>query len=391
MLGIASLGATPAIAADEGLMKDVAFGDYTAAARSSELARRLLTPLAFERIEPRLANAKTEPLDLAEERFVIYVPQGAPPPKGYGVLVFIPPWPEAALPKDWPHVLDRHGMIFVSAARSGNDADTLDRRIPLALLGYENIRRRYTLDPNRAYVGGLSGGSRVALRVALAYPDLFRGALLNAGSDPLGGDGIALPPADLFKRFQDSTRLVFVTGDRDEVNLHNDLVSRTSMREACVLDVASVTMPRTGHAIADAASLERALKALDAPNDVDAAKLASCRAGIAHELATKTAEADAAIAAGDRTRATEILNAIDARYGGEAAAEIAVLAGSTRLRPRTLSKPFASDRHHRRRCVRCVPSRPWVGLVAAIISSYSRASHGSASGPLAWPRRAERA
>jgi pimeloyl-ACP methyl ester carboxylesterase len=324
-LGLAGFAATPALAADDGLSKDVTFGDYAAAASSSELARRMLTPLAFERIRPRLLGASGEPLDLAQERFVVYVPQGSPPPGGYGLLVFVPPWPEAALPKDWPRVLDRHGMIFVSAAHSGNAADTLDRRIPLALLGYENIRRRYPLDPNRAYVGGLSGGSRVALRVALAYPDLFRGALLNAGSDPLGSDGIALPPTDLFRRFQDSTRLVFLTGDRDEANLHNDLVSRKSLRDWCVLDVASVTMPRTGHQIADAPGLERALKALDAPNDVDAAKLASCRADVDHRLAADTAEAEAAMAAGDRARATDILNAIDARYGGTAATEIAAL------------------------------------------------------------------
>lgn len=325
LLAALGLAATPALAADDGLMKDVTFGDYAAAASSSELARRLLTPLAFERIGPRLANAKPQPLDLAQERFVVYVPEGAPPANGYGLLVFIPPWPEAALPKDWPHVLDRHGMIFVSAARSGNDADTLDRRIPLALLGYENIRRRYRLDPDRAYVGGLSGGSRVALRVALAYPDLFRGALLNAGSDPLGGEGIALPPADLFRRFQDSTRLVFLTGDRDEVNLHNDLVSRRSLKDWCVFDVASVTMPRTGHAIADAAGLERALKALDAPHGVDETRLANCRAGVERDLASNVAEAEAAIAAGNRARATEILNAIDARYGGDASTEIAAL------------------------------------------------------------------
>jgi len=324
-LGLAGAAATPAIAADDGLMRDVTFGDYAAAASSSELARRLLTPLAFERIRPRLANAKAQPLDLAQERFVVYVPRGAPPPEGYGLLVFIPPWPEAALPKDWPHVLDRHGMIFVSAARSGNDADTLDRRIPLALLGHENIRRRYAIDPARTYVGGLSGGSRVALRVALAYPDIFRGALLNAGSDPLGGDGIALPPADLFRRFQDSTRLVFVTGDRDEVNLHNDFVSRASLRDECVFAVASVTMPHTGHAIADAAGLERALKALDAPSAPDAAKLARCRADVERALAAKTADAEAAIAAGDRARAAAILNAIDARFGGEAATQIAAL------------------------------------------------------------------
>ena len=62
--------------------------------------------------------------------------------------------------------------------------------MPLALLAYENIRRSHTLDANRVYVGGMSGGSRVALRVALAYPDVFRGALLNAGSDPIGDGAV---------------------------------------------------------------------------------------------------------------------------------------------------------------------------------------------------------
>src|SRR5690242_13521186 len=56
-LGLAGFGATPALAADGGLMKDVTFGDYGAAASSSELARRVLTPLAFERIKPHLSSA----------------------------------------------------------------------------------------------------------------------------------------------------------------------------------------------------------------------------------------------------------------------------------------------------------------------------------------------
>jgi pimeloyl-ACP methyl ester carboxylesterase len=329
--GVAALGAALAVSAplvfavDHGLMRDARFSDYTPAASSSEIARRQLTPLAFERIRPRLADATAQPIDLAQERFVVYVPQGEPPPQGYGLFVFIPPWPEPSLPRDWPHVLDRHDLIFVSAARSGNDADTLDRRVPLALLGYENIRRRYRLDANRTYVGGFSGGSRVALRVALAYPDIFRGVLLNSGSDPLGGEGIALPPPVLFHRFQDSTRLVFVTGDRDEVNLHHDLVSRSSLRERCVFDVASMTMPRTGHAVASAAGLDRALKALDESTAVDAKALASCRADFDRALAAKISEADAAISAGDRDRATEILRAIDSEYGGMAATGIASL------------------------------------------------------------------
>ena len=324
-LGFAGLGAAAACAADDGLMKDVTFDDYSAAARSAELARRLFTPLTYLRIAPHLGEARAQPLDLANERFVVYVPEGAPPPRGYGLLVFIPPWPEASLPKDWPPVLDRHGVIFVSAANSGNDAGLLDRRIPLALLGYENIRRRYPLDADRLYVGGLSGGSRVALRVALAYPDLFRGALLNAGSDPIGDNGVPLPPAELFRRFQASTRIVYLTGERDEINVHNDLVSEKSLRAWCAFDLHALTMPRRAHETANAAALERALKELEKPRSTDAEKLATCRADVDRKLAADVAEASSALARGERKRAVAKVNAIDQRYGGLAAKAVADL------------------------------------------------------------------
>src|SRR5437879_3459051 len=94
------------------------------------------------------------------------------------------------------------------AARSGNDASVLARREPLALLAAHNLMQRYPVDPERVYVGGFSGGARVAMRLALGYPDLFRGAILNAGSDPIGGAEIPLPPRDMFMRFQSSKRIV---------------------------------------------------------------------------------------------------------------------------------------------------------------------------------------
>jgi len=71
----------------------------------------------------------------------------------------------------------------VTAANSGNDAPTIDRREPLALLAAHNTMKQYPVDPQQVYIGGFSGGARVALRLALAYPDVFHGALLNAGSD----------------------------------------------------------------------------------------------------------------------------------------------------------------------------------------------------------------
>jgi pimeloyl-ACP methyl ester carboxylesterase len=107
-----------------------------------------------------------------------------------------------------------------------------------------------------------SGGARVALRLALGYPDVFHGALLNAGSDPIGTLDVPLPPADLFRRFQESTRLVYLTGERDEENLGRDVDSRRSLDKWCAYDVLTQTEPRTGHELADASAFSRSLEAL---------------------------------------------------------------------------------------------------------------------------------
>jgi pimeloyl-ACP methyl ester carboxylesterase len=100
-------------------------------------------------------------------------------------------------------------MIFVTAAQSDNEADVLNRPEPLALLAAHNIMQRYPVDPQQVYVGGFSGGARMALRLARAFPDLFHGALLNASSDPIGNAQIPLPPQELLFQFQESTRIVY--------------------------------------------------------------------------------------------------------------------------------------------------------------------------------------
>jgi pimeloyl-ACP methyl ester carboxylesterase len=78
-------------------------------------------------------------------------------------------------------------------------------------------------------VGGFSGGARVALRIALGYPDVFRGAILNAGSDPIGDSATPLPPRELFAGFQEEARLIYITGEKDP-RWAMDLDSMASMR-----------------------------------------------------------------------------------------------------------------------------------------------------------------
>ncbi|HLZ98979.1 MAG TPA: hypothetical protein VKP66_13650, partial [Steroidobacteraceae bacterium] len=245
-----------------GLQRDVVFSDYFALSSSAELVHRLLSPLNAVRVSQRLAHSpvavRDQPIDLEKERFTVYVPANAPA-DGYGLLVFIPPWENAALPPGWAAVLERHGVIFVSAANSGNDANVLDRREPLALLAAHNIAQRFHVDPQRTYIGGYSGGSRIALRLALGFPDVFRGAFLNAGSDPIGDAELPLPPADLFSLFQETSRIVYISGQNDAVNVGKDAASERSLLEWCAFDLYVERSPWMEHEVAGPAVLGRAL------------------------------------------------------------------------------------------------------------------------------------
>jgi pimeloyl-ACP methyl ester carboxylesterase len=330
LLSLAGCAHGPAAPLTPGtLLKDVTFTEYSPLSRGAEIARRMMTPLASRHLQQFISTKggalREQPVDLAKEKFAVYVPAGAPPKSGYGLLVFVAPWPEATEPRRWRPPLDRHGLIFVAAANSGNETSIYDRRVPLALLAYENIRARYPLDPKRVYVGGLSGGSRVAEMTALGYPDVFHAALLNAGSDPISDDsGIHLPPADLLQKFQ-QTRLVYVTGGHDDLNLRDDVASRGSMKDWCVFNLAVTGAPQLGHEPLDAVSLNRALDALEQPSEVDAVKLAQCNANIQRELSSKLADVEAAIARGDHRGARTQINAIDLHYGGLAAPAIVAL------------------------------------------------------------------
>jgi hypothetical protein len=306
-----------------GLQRNVLFTKYSPLSGSAELVRRTLSPLANIEIARAVKNAALRPqsVDLLEERFSFYVPVKRPS-RGYGLLVFIPPWQDARLPPGWAAVLDEHGMIFVSAAKSGNDEKVLDRRIPLALLGAYNIMQRYPIDADRVYIGGFSGGSRVALKTALAYPDLFRGALLNAGSDPIGEGEDLLPPADLFAKFQSSSRFVYLTGSEDNWNSQHDMASRGSMKSWCVFGTVVETMLRAGHEAAVSYYVDRAITALDQRPPVDPAKLSACRARIAKEMAGDLQRTADLLDRDKPHDAWRSLTKLDIHYGGLASAEI---------------------------------------------------------------------
>jgi len=249
--------------------EEVTFTEASPYSRNEELVRRLLPPAEAKALMERLAQRgqrlAEQPVDPAGERFILHVPPAAPA-GGYGLLVFVPPWQQAKVPPGWTGALDRLGLIYVSAAKSGNEEITQARREPLALIAAANVMAHYPVDPAKVFIGGFSGGSRVAERLAVGYPDLFRGALLDAGSDRVGEGDLPLPPGDLLKRFREESRLVFVTGENDTLNHRLDADTMRSLDEIGMSRYASQTVPWLGHAVLPPAAFEAAMRALLDPS-----------------------------------------------------------------------------------------------------------------------------
>lgn len=302
-----------------GLLPDVTFNAMPTNARNGELLRRLVSPLQAQRISAALGNRPdalgAPPLDPHQQRFALYVPPTPPPPAGYALLVFVPPWKQARVPVQWIPVLNRTHTIFITAADSGNDANVLNRRDPLALLATAGAMRHYRINPAQVFIGGFSGGSRVALRLALGYPDVFHGALLDAGSDPIGTAAVPLPPTDLLHRFQESSRIVFLTGDADFIRRAQLAHASDALKHWCVFQTRSVTLLNTPHVLASVAEVAEALAWLRQTSRPDPARITACRANRQTDLAASMAELRDDIASGDTQRALQGLHQVDDEYG----------------------------------------------------------------------------
>lgn len=302
----------------------IRISEYSPHARALEVSRRLLGPVTHDRVLRFTAREGIEvaehDVDLASERYELVVPRKAPE-KGYGVLVFVSPIEHFPLSFDLRRELDRRGIIYIAAYDSGNDQNVYKRRIPLALHGLAHVMANYPVDPGRVFVSGFSGGSRVAQRLATAYPDVFRAALLVGGSDAMGRDGFVPPPADLMRLYQTRMRLVVATGREDTPNRAKDGRSRATLEAYCTAGLAQVIPPRVGHAMPYGKSLAKALDALEQPVS-EPPDNAACRADLLAAVGSALDDAEALLEEGRLDQAAESLQSIDARYGGLASPRI---------------------------------------------------------------------
>lgn len=317
--GAATLEETP----PPGWHTGVTLHTYSPWAAKWELADRLLAPTTVDRLRAyeqragRIASEHT--IELAKERYDLLVPARRPP-NGYGLLVFVAPGPRWSLPRGWKAALDARGIVLVTAHGSGNDQPVYDRRIPLALHAVSGVRARMPVDRERIYVGGFSGGGRVAQRLATAFPDVFRGALLLAGSEPFGGAGLfgqpwSPPRRAWMERLRMHSRLVLVSGGLDLVNRAHDARTAESLRSYCVAGVTTQQVARMEHWVPERRHFERALALLETPPDVPDA-VRRCVAAMDRTIEAELDRVEALLDAGRPREAGVLLGEIEDRYGG---------------------------------------------------------------------------
>ena len=85
-------------------------------------------------------------------------------------------------------------------------------------------------------------------------------------------------------------------------------------------------MSATWHALADGPSVNQALDALFTHRNIDPKQRDDCRAGIAAEMDAQLRRVEDSISAGKIADARSLLDQVDARYGGLAAARTELLA-----------------------------------------------------------------
>ncbi|MGN6513655.1 MAG: hypothetical protein ACTHKZ_08825 [Lysobacteraceae bacterium] len=289
-------------------------------AASDQLVARLLSPVTQLRIARYVDRAgeglATQSIQVGEETFDLFVP-GSPGEAGYGVLVYVWPGDGISMPVSWRRQFEARHLIFIAARRSGNDENVLDRRVPLALHGLGYVTRHFRVDPQRVYVGGFSGGSRVAQKLALGYPDVFRALLLTGGSDAIGTAGFVPPDRERMRLFQRRLRIVFATGTMDWPNRTKDARTRASFEAFCVRGMQMVAPSRTGHWVPEDGVMERVLRALEHP--VDTAAAGDCEARLDAAIRARLDEVSRLHAAGRDEEARDALTGVDALYGGLAA------------------------------------------------------------------------
>lgn len=147
----------------------------------------------------------------ARAKYRLLLPSGAgasPSAPAAPVVLFVSAENEPAGTDAWKPLCDKYGLVFASPWDAGNDCPTPERvRIVLDVLS--DLRRKFHVEPERTYIGGISGGARLASMIGFGLPEYFGGIIaVCAGGQPR-------EEAWLRRRMVDLLSIALITGEHD--------------------------------------------------------------------------------------------------------------------------------------------------------------------------------
>lgn len=227
-----------------------------AGARAAESATTAQTVTIAALFSPEQARAFAPTMRTDRKvTFRVRVPAVDEP---HGVLVFVHPGFNAEPMPGWAEVLDRRNLIYIAAEGFGNDKPGNQRALA-ALLALTQMSRTQQIDAGRRYIGGMSGGGKMASQVLSRFPAYFDGARCIVGADYVSpGPQRAAQMAD--------KRMVFMTGDED-FNHYDVLAAYKRFVAAGVTRSHLMDIDGFGHQYPDARQLDGALELLDSRPD----------------------------------------------------------------------------------------------------------------------------
>ena len=213
--------------------------------------------------------------DLSKESYEVRVPMDYDPAKTYGLLVWISAGQSGKVNAAWSAVLDKHHLIWIGANRAGNSRSVM-ARLGLALDAASNMKSRYSIDADRVYVSGGSGGGRCASMLGVSCPDVFHGGIYIIGCDyfrdiPTGEPNkywprsFVQPSPRLFAFAKQRSRHVLITGEKDMNRPQTKANFEAGFKRDAFEHVSYLEVPAMGHRLPPVDWIGLAFQFLDDP------------------------------------------------------------------------------------------------------------------------------
>lgn len=193
--------------------------------------------------------------DSAKQSYELFVPERKDAKNPAPAIVFVSAGDEPAGWKTFEKVCKDGGFVFVGVRGAGNNVPP-PRRVRIILDCLDDVRKQLPLDPDRTYIGGFSGGARIACAVAFALPEYFGGVI------PVCAAGELREEPWLRHRVISRVPAALVTGETDfnrgEVERWKGLMWKDIGVRTRVW-----VQPKAGHAMPTSATAAEVVKWLD--------------------------------------------------------------------------------------------------------------------------------